>query len=492
MRTGGERAAESREKKSQKACDKSGLAAPPSESGQRRGARDCKEARSDHVYLIPGFLGFGSLGALSYFRRVLELLKQRFAERGLGNVIQEGGSVHRARRGCAKKARNKDRDPFGLIPPVSTSSEWLSEQSSRDRGIIVNGQTILDADGHVIERDAELFEYLTAPYAGNDTVLGHPFFPTPDGYQRGAIMSRLGIHKKYTINASTWIAFLDQVGIERTVLYPTAGLTCGFIQDPEWAVAVTRAYNDWFHDRFHRVSPRLRAMALVPLQDVGEAVKELRRAVTELGAAGVVLTANNGELGVRHGLGHPSFWPLYAEAERLDVPVAIHSAPSMNLGINFFTKFALTQALEHPIAQMIQLTSLVMEGVFEHFPKLRVAFLEAGTGWVPYMMDRLDRGYEVWSSSEYREFSAQLTKKPSEYIASGRIYFSGEGGEASLPYFIERLGHRTLLFASDFPHETNVERAKHELHELLTHPHLTDEAKQCIVHDNVVRFYGER
>ena len=52
---------------------------------------------------------------------------------------------------------------------------------------------------------------------------------------------------------------------------------------------------------------------------------------------------------------------------------------------------AMTAALEHPVAQMIQMTSFVYEGVFDRFPKLRVGFLEAGTGWVPYMIDRLDR-----------------------------------------------------------------------------------------------------
>ena len=351
-------------------------------------------------------------------------------------------------------------------------------------------QKILDGDGHIIERDAELLEHLETPYAGNDTLLGYPFFPTLDGYNRGAIMSRLGIHKSYTITARTWVDFLDEVGIETTVLYPTAGLAFGIIQDPAWAVALARAYNDWFTERYHKVNPRLRAVALVPLQDVPAAVAELRRAVTELGMVGAVLTANNADLGVRKALGHPDFWPLYEAAEQLDVPIAIHGAPSFNLGINFFTRFAMTQALEHPIAQMIQLTSMVMEGVFERFPKLRVAYLEAGAGWVPYIMDRLDRSYEVWAGKAYREFPEWLQRPPSEYLRSGRIYFSSEGGEPSMIHAIERIGHGTLLYASDFPHETNVERAKHEIEELVERPDLADAAKQAILHDNVLRFYG--
>jgi len=273
------------------------------------------------------------------------------------------------------------------------------------------------------------------------------------------------------------------------VLYPTAGLAFGIIQDPTWATAVARAYNNWFTDRFFRVSARLRGVALLPLQDVPEAVKELGRAVTELGMVGAVLPANNGELGVRKALGHPDFWPIYAAAERLDVPLAVHGAPSFNLGINFFTQFAQTHALEHPIAQIIQLTRMVMEGVFERFPRLRVAYLEAGAGWVPYMMDRLDRSYEIWAAAQYREFSAWLKKKPSEYMQSGQVYFSCEGGERSLSNTIERIGHQTLLFASDFPHETNLQRAKQEIAELLERSDLSDDAKQGILHDNIVRFY---
>jgi hypothetical protein len=56
-----------------------------------------------------------------------------------------------------------------------------------------------------------------------------------------------------------------------------------------------------------------------------------------------------------------------------------------------------------------------------------------------------------------------LKKKPSEYIRSGNVYFNCEGGEVTLPYALKRIGHQAVLFASDFPHETNIERARHEI-----------------------------
>ncbi len=348
---------------------------------------------------------------------------------------------------------------------------------------------ILDGDGHVVERDRDLYEYLEAPYR-SETVLGYPFFPTLDGFQRGAFLARMGIHSTYDITPQLWLDSLDRCGIESTVLYPTAGLGSAMIQDKDWAVAVTRAYNDWFHHTFYKRSKRLRGVALLPIQDVGEAVKELRRAVTDLGVVAAVLPSNDADTGVRRGLGHPDFWPLYEEAERLDVPISIHGGASMNLGLNSFKHIAMTVALEHPITQMIQLTSFMLEGVFDRFKKLRVGFLEAGTGWVPYMIDRLDRSYSVMQRDGHREFSDALKTLPSEHFSGGRIYFSCEGGEPSMRNLIQRIGHRTIMFASDYPHETNMEHAMEEVEELLERDDLSEEAKRGIFCDNIEAFYG--
>jgi uncharacterized protein len=349
---------------------------------------------------------------------------------------------------------------------------------------------VIDGDGHIIERDAELFEYLEPPYQGNSALLSFPFFPTLDGYQRGAILARTGIFKSHDIDARAWVDFIDEVGIESTVLYPTAGLAYGCIQDPEWAVALARAYNNWLSERYYRHDQRLRGVALVPLQDVPEAIKEMRRAIEELHMVGVVLTGNSADMGTRKLLGDPLFWPFYEEAERLNCAVAVHGAVSMGIGLAAFNGFAPVQALEHPFAQMIQLTSMMFEGVFERFPRLRVAFLEAGTSWVPFMMDRLDRSYSAWSGRARREYSDYLKRPPSEYIQSGNLFFSCEGGEESMCHAISRIGSECLLFASDFPHETNIDRAKHEIAELWERTDITDQDKQNILRGvGVQRFY---
>src|SRR4030095_9542497 len=205
-------------------------------------------------------------------------------------------------------------------------------------------------------------------------LLAFPFWPTIDGFQRGAIQARLNIHKVLETNARIWLDFLDQASIALTVLYPTAGLTCGFIRDPEWAVAITQAYNNWLSECYVRVSPRLLGMALLPLQEPAEAVKELQRAVTKLQFGVAVLPA----VGLRRPLGHADFDPVYAEAERLGCALAVHGGPSQGLGLDLLEKFAQVHTLSHPFAQMIQVTSVVMSGVLDRFPRLHIAFLEAG------------------------------------------------------------------------------------------------------------------
>jgi predicted TIM-barrel fold metal-dependent hydrolase len=351
--------------------------------------------------------------------------------------------------------------------------------------MVVQGWPILDSDGHVVERDSEICEFLEEPFRSGDNMLNFPFFPTLDGFHRGLQGAKRGIRKGY-IDAHAWVNFLDEIGIESSVLYPTAGLGYGLIQDPEWATILGRGYNNWFHERFHRVSPRLRGVALIPLQDVPQAVNELTRSITKLGAVGAVLPGNGGDIGIRQPLGHPDFWPIYAEAERLDCPVSVHGAPSLGLGFNFFKDVFSAATLEHPVAQMIQMTSMVFSGVFDEFPRLRVAFLEAGAGWVPFMIDRLERLWEVAGIAE--DSPGRMT--PEQILTSGRIFFTCEGSEDSLRYAIERLGDEVFMYASDFPHETDAPRAKREIAELLEREDIAESSKQKIFKDNVLRFYG--
>lgn len=339
---------------------------------------------------------------------------------------------------------------------------------------------IIDGDGHIYENDEEIFDYLDGPYRAKRTLRGFSFWPSIDGFHRGAIHAHLGLHKSFETDASIWLEFLERADIRETVLYPTAGLGHNLIRDPEWSVALARAYNNWMSDRYVKQSPRLHGVALLPLQDVSAAVEELRRAVEDLGAVGAVLPA----VGLRKPLGHADYDPLYAEAVRLDCPLGVHGGPAQMLGLDSLEYFAQVHTLAHPFSQMIQVTSVFMSGVLDRFPALRIGFLEAGISWLPFLAGRMDRSF---TGRKRPEFIGGVESLPSTYMSRGNVFFTIDPGEPGIGPALDLVGEDTLFFASDFPHEVNTDGCREEMAEL--RKVLSSQLQRKVFTDNTRRFY---
>src|SRR5262249_407117 len=203
---------------------------------------------------------------------------------------------------------------------------------------------------------------------------------------------------------------------------PPAALAFGLVQDPGWAVDIARAYNSWLHATYMKRTSRMLGAALIPVHDVTAAVKEMRRGKQDLGMPVAMLPSVTN---LRKGYGHESFFPIYEEACRLDMPLALPGAPSRGLGFDFLAPFVQVHSLDHPLPLMIQLTNMIFQGVFELYPNLRVAYLEAGCGWIPFMMDRLDEDFE----RRGKKWAPRLKRLPSEYIKGGSVYVSVESEE---------------------------------------------------------------
>jgi predicted TIM-barrel fold metal-dependent hydrolase len=133
---------------------------------------------------------------------------------------------------------------------------------------------------------------------------------------------------------------------------------------------------------------------------------------------------------------------------------------------------------------MRQLTSVVFEGVPERFPRLRLAFLEAGAGWAPYWMERMDDEYAKRGDIE----APLLKKKPSDYVRGGTIYFSCEADEWLLPQAVRLIGENQIVYASDFPHWDHS--FPESIQEIQDRGDLTDGQKRKILTDNAQRLYG--
>ncbi len=346
----------------------------------------------------------------------------------------------------------------------------------------MNADWMVDADGHIREWDREIFEFLPEPYAGKQALFAASFFPSLDGFHRAATKVLDGKGRAVANpTARDWLSYLDEVHLAATILFPTAGLAFGLIQDPSWADALARAYNDWLHDGFLRADPRrLKGMALIPLQDPARAVVELRRAVEQLGMVGAVLPA----VGLYEAYGHRQFWPVYEAAQALDCVIAVHGAPAQGLGLERLHRLIELRTLTHGFSQMVQMTSMTFGGVFDAFPRLRVAFCEAGSGWTPYLMERLDLEFENRGAQ-----APDIRTPPSEHVKSGRIFIHAELKERGLATAVRELGGGVFFAASDFPHEP-----KHEFLENLAafeaRTDVPDTVKRQILWDNPIRMYN--
>src|SRR5947209_5089447 len=151
-----------------------------------------------------------------------------------------------------------------------------------------------------------------------------------------------------------------------------------------------------------------------------------------------------------------------------------------------YNSFIQAHTCSHPFGQMRQLTSIVFEGIPERFPDLRIAFLEAGAGWAPYWMERMDDEYDKRGEVE----APVLKKKPSDYVRSGKIYFSCEADEWLLPQALERVGENQIVYASDFPHWDHSFPGS--IDEIRDRPDLTDEQKRKVLADNCRTLYKLR
>jgi predicted TIM-barrel fold metal-dependent hydrolase len=260
---------------------------------------------------------------------------------------------------------------------------------------------VIDADGHISETDEQLKEFLDAPYRKRSRI-----YPI-DQWDRG-LAGTLGA---VAGDAKAWITAMDSGGLSTAYLYPSAALSVGWIREPDVAVAVTRAYNDFVSEKFRKVNERLKPVALVPLQDVPEAVKEARRAIKELRLAGIMLPA----VGLRKPLGHEDFWPVYAEAEKLDCMLGVHATVrgAHYFAGDLFDQFIEVHTVSHAFAQMMQMTSIIFRGVLERFPKLRIAFM--GRLQLGAVLDGADgRGMEKARESRGTALQEQAKRVPAQ------------------------------------------------------------------------------
>lgn len=258
---------------------------------------------------------------------------------------------------------------------------------------------------------------------------------------------------------------LDAEGIDAVVLYTTIGLLWeAELDDKELSLAYTRAYNRWICE-FCSGSDRLVPTAHLSLSDPLAAARELERAVGD-GARGAYVAPFTHDA---KPLGHPDNDAVFAAAQDLDVPFAIHPTfePQWTKGARMgawenVKQLRLLASVTASDGVRQQFTTLFDYGVFDKFPRLKVIVLESGGGWIGYWLDRIDAVY----GHTYIGTRVPLEHKPSDYFRE-RIWVSCDPDERTIPALAERFGDR-FLWASDFPHADHTPEYINDLDELVT------------------------
>lgn len=242
---------------------------------------------------------------------------------------------------------------------------------------------------------------------------------------------------------------MDTDGIEIAVLFGSSRNVESIAQGhTELHAPIARAFNDWLHAYCRCAPDRLKATAWVPLAGSENGCDEARRAVEQLGAVGIVVNPCMDD----RPLDDPDYFALYGLLEELDSPLLVHATGRVgDFLVRRYGAFQRQHAVAFPLSLMMAMMDLVLGGVLERFPRLRVALLEGGVGWVPWWSDRLDEHYEL------QPFAAPFIEDPPselvhKYVSERRMYWSCEPEEAQLAAAVHMLGPHAIVFASDYPH----------------------------------------
>jgi len=229
---------------------------------------------------------------------------------------------------------------------------------------------------------------------------------------------------------------MDKIGLDMQVI--SIAPSFHYSIDADLALSFTRRENDGIAEVVKAYPDRFIGMATVPMQDIGKAIKELERAVHELGMRAVEINSNiNGR-----NLGEQEFWPLYEYVQALDIPIFVH--PHHVAGAERMQKYLLTNLIGNPLETSLAIASIIFEGVLEKFPRLKLIFAHGG-GNIPYIRGRIEHGYQV-----VPECHKAIPKPPSEYLKL--MYFDTITHSApALSYLIDTIGADRVMLGSDYP-----------------------------------------
>jgi len=239
----------------------------------------------------------------------------------------------------------------------------------------------------------------------------------------------------------------EAIGIDYQIVFPTAMFRLAHHPDPSIEVAFSYAYTKWWVEEILPQDPRLKTMVYLPLNDVEASMRVINEFGDHPDVVGFVVGSP------QYTAVHDNrYMPIYAELEARDLPIGFHANwnPQERI-LNGMNKFLSVHAIAFALYNIIHTTNLVINGIPERFPRLKIIMIESGLAWIPWLMQRLDNEYEMRTNE-----APLLRKKPSEYM-SENLYYSTQpielGNMEALELTMKMINADSqLMFTSDWPH----------------------------------------
>ena len=326
-------------------------------------------------------------------------------------------------------------------------------------------------------------DQIIPPWVNSDAVVG------PQQFLRSRVEGIYDEARENGYPPETHLAAMDVEGIDVAILYRTFAHMVTSIDgmEPGFANALCRAFNDWLADYCRADPERIKGAAVLTIHDPELAAAEARRAIQDLGFVAVVLlpTPVNGR-----NLNAPECDVLWAEIERLNVPIGFHGTSggaSREYVSNRFLGHPNFRTLNHaasfPLELMLCLGTMIVGGVCQKFPRLRLAYLEGNCGWLPWWLHRLDDQWQKYGGGE----AIKLDALPSE-IFRRQVWIGTDVDEDLLRVVIDEVGDDNIVISTDYPHEDGA--YPHAIETFLGLPGVSTETKRKILWDNCARLYN--
>ena len=367
-------------------------------------------------------------------------------------------------------------------------------KQARERGY--QNFPIIDVDSHHFESEsfAEIVKYIEDPVFRQlleaSTIAGYRgvgALPAGLGYQDygGRIMreplrqlekTEPKPHRDITLTRR----WMDSMGIDIAILFPTPMLHLGLHPQVEIEVALSHAYNRWLVEHVLAQEPRIRTMLYLPFNDPAATYRVVKEFIGKPGVVGFMVTSNR-----YRPVHHNDYMKTYALLEESNLPIAFHGAYNWNdQSMLMVNRFISAHALGFVWYNLVHLTNWVINGLGERFPKLKVLWIESGLAWLPFIMQRLDNEYMMRTAD-----APALKKLPSDYIRD--MYFTNQPMEKTSDMALLETTFRVikaetqLLYSSDYPHwDFDLPSVIYDL------PFLNETQKRAILGSNALRVFG--